>query len=114
MPLLQRDAYTSPTVNSASTKKETRPEAADYGRSNPRNQRRIDFLRSTRLWIIASVAATGEDRGMTTDRTELEGHDTVVRGSAMPFTDDPYHRPGYLDVWAGSAARQHQPDGADA
>ena len=28
-------------------KKETRPEAADYGRSNPRNQRRIDFLRST-------------------------------------------------------------------
>ena len=28
-------------------KKETRPEAADYGRSNPRNQRRINFLRST-------------------------------------------------------------------
>ena len=28
-------------------KKENRPEAADYGRSNPRNQRRIDFLRST-------------------------------------------------------------------
>ena len=28
-------------------KKENRPEAADYDRSNPRNQRRIDFLRST-------------------------------------------------------------------
>ena len=28
-------------------KKETRPEAADYGRSKLRNQRRIDFLRST-------------------------------------------------------------------
>ena len=28
-------------------KKENRPEEADYGRSNPRNQRRIDFLRST-------------------------------------------------------------------
>ena len=35
-------------------KKENRPEAADYGRSNPRNQRRIDFLRSTRVpeWSI--------------------------------------------------------------
>ena len=30
-------------------KKENRPEAADYGRSNLRNQRRIDFLRSTTL-----------------------------------------------------------------
>ena len=35
-------------------KKENRPEAADYGRSNPRNQRRIDFLRST---------GVGADRG---------------------------------------------------
>ena len=35
-------------------KKENRPEAADYGRSNLRNQRRIDFLRSTRVpeWSI--------------------------------------------------------------
>ena len=77
-------------------KKENRPEAADCGRSNLRDQRRIDFLRSTRLWIIASVAATGEDRGMTTDRTELEGHDTVVRGTAMPFTDDPFTA---TDTW---------------
>ena len=36
-------------------KKENRPEAADYGRSNPRNQRRLDFLRSTGRLEMVSV-----------------------------------------------------------
>ena len=39
--------------------KEKRPEAADYGRSNLRNQRRIDFLRST--------ADYNDDEGHATD-----------------------------------------------
>ena len=37
-------------------KKENRLEAADYGRSNLRNQRRIDFLRSTATAIFLSFA----------------------------------------------------------
>ena len=32
-------------------KKENRPEAADYGRSNLRNQRRIDFLRKSLKFV---------------------------------------------------------------
>ena len=39
-------------------KKETRPEAADYGRSKLRNQRRIDFLRSTGGWKRTYGAAS--------------------------------------------------------
>ena len=38
-------------------KKENRPEAADYGRSNPRNQRRIEFCGATTSLRCSSVAS---------------------------------------------------------
>ena len=88
-------------------KKENRPEAADYGRSNLRNQRRIDFLRSTartttrfdltarsatshRLSSLVVESPRGQNFGKESDSAVYQkmgaGHDDRGKGRSVAFS----------------------------
>ena len=70
-------------------KKEDRPEAAEHSRSKTRNQRRIDFLRSTAASGILNIICaprwlTLDEKGELLTEKEILGVEGTLRTDKIP------------------------------